>query len=103
MSDSAFYRLYRHVTVPDPADATRRVVPHLDWIFVGRWHQRAGVATTLLGEVVAALRSAGCPVLASTFTVDNESSMRCHWRNGFAIPPSPWAGPRAERVDAVVP
>ncbi len=87
-------------TIPDPADPTRRVVPHLNWVFVSRRHQRAGVATLLLGEVVSALRAAGCGVLASTFTVDNDQSMRWHWRNGFAMPPSPWAGPRAVRVDA---
>ena len=88
-------------TIPDSTDPARRVVPHLDWIFVSRRHQRARLATMLLDEVVAALRSAGCPVLASTFTVDNDPSLRWHWRNGFAMPPSPWSGPRAERVDAI--
>lgn len=53
----------------------------------------------LLAEVATALWAAGYPVLASTFTVNNEQSMRRHWRAGFVMPPSPWHGPVAERVD----
>ena len=63
--------------------------PNLTWIFVTPWQHRRGVGTSLLASVVAALRVAGHATLCSGFTPGNDTSMRFHWRNGFALEPDP--------------
>ena len=81
-----------------PDETGRRVLPHLDWIFVNQWLHRRGIATMLLELVVKSLGAAGYPRLASTSLLSNSTSLLWHWRNGFTLTPSPWSR-RARRKE----
>jgi hypothetical protein len=86
---------------PHPQDPSRRVLPHLDWMFVARWMKRRGVGTLLLTNVVRALLDNGFTKLASTFVLEDLASMRWHWRNGFVLPPRDVGFDLVEPVDAL--
>lgn len=61
------------------------VAPHLTWVGIAPMFQRQGIASRLLGHVVAALRSHGHRRLYSTILDGNLASMYWHWRNGFQL------------------
>jgi L-amino acid N-acyltransferase YncA len=74
-------------------------VPHLDWVFVNFWLQRHGVGSLLLDHVARALRSRGLRYLASTFQIDNPSSVQWHWRSGFRLQPSGWSAAQVQEEE----
>lgn len=74
--------------------------PHLEWLFVAHWEQRAGLGTLLLQAVVAALRAGGERELTSTCGQESPASLCWHWRSGFRPVPERWRRPYAPRPAA---
>jgi hypothetical protein len=83
---NALWNAPQDAAVPHPEKPDRRVMPHLDWLFVNRWLQRHGIGTRLLNATARALRDCHFHVLASTCMLDNGPALLWHWRNGFRVP-----------------
>lgn len=80
------------VLAPSRAPITRAStasIPTLEWLTV-RWASRErGLATALLGVVVAALAARGVRELASEASPANVPSLRWHLTRGFRLQPDP--------------
>jgi phosphinothricin acetyltransferase len=56
-----------------------------DSVYVAEAARRRGVATALLGALIAEARALGKHVMLAAITGDNDVSIRLHQRHGFAI------------------